>query len=92
MVCCHTDYDKVKAVLSDGVLILRQVVTLTMIKLKLSYQMVCCHTDCKVKAVLQTCHTDYDKVKAVLSDGVLILRQVVTLTMIKLKLSYQMVC
>ena len=48
-----------------------------MIKLKLSYQMVCC---------------DYDKVKAVLSDGVLILRQVVTLTMIKLKLSYQMVC
>ena len=49
-----------------------------MIKLKLSYQMVCCHTD-------------YDKVKAVLSDGVLILRQV-TLTMIKLKLSYQMVC
>ena len=63
-----------------------------MIKLKLSYQMVCCHTD-------------YDKVKAVLSDGVLILRQVVTLTdgvlilrqvvtltMIKLKLSYQMVC
>ena len=58
MVCCHTDYDKVKAVLSDGVLILRQVVTLTMIKLKLSYQMVCCHTD-------------YDKVKAVLSDGVL---------------------
>ena len=50
-----------------------------MIKLKLSYQMVCCHTD-------------YDKVKAVLSDDVLILRQVVTLTMIKLKLSYQMVC
>ena len=50
-----------------------------MIKLKLSYQMVCFHTD-------------YDKVKAVLSDDVLILRQVVTLTMIKLKLSYQMVC
>ena len=76
-------------------LILRQVVTLTMIKLKLSYQMVCCHTDYdKVKAVLSEvcCHTDYDKVKAVLSDGVLILRQVVTLTMIKLKLSYQMVC
>ena len=60
-------------------LILRQVVTLTMIKLKLSYQMVCCHTD-------------YDKVKAVLSDDVLILRQVVTLTMIKLKQSYQMIC
>jgi hypothetical protein len=37
----HTDYDKVKAVLSDDVLILRQVVTLTMIKLKLSYKMVC---------------------------------------------------
>jgi hypothetical protein len=33
---CHTDYDKVKAVLSDGMLILRQVVTLTMIKLKMS--------------------------------------------------------
>ena len=76
---CHTDYDKVKAVLSDGVLILRQVVTLTMIKLKLLSSDGCCHTD-------------YDKVKAVLSDGVLILRQVVTLTMIKLKLSYQMVC
>ena len=52
-----------------------------MIKLKLSYQMVFNSTT--------GCHTDYDKVKAVLSDGVLILRQVVTLTMIKLKLSYQ---
>ena len=61
MVCCHTDYDKVKAVLSDGVLILRQVVTLTMIKLKLSYQ----------KYEKLSYHTDYDKVKAVLSDGVL---------------------
>ena len=43
-----------------------QVVTLTMIKLKRPTG--CCHTDYdKVKAVLSD--GDYDKVKAVLSDG-----------------------